>query len=83
MSEMQSTLDRLETRIDHQAARIDALYRLLKLRGILPEPPENGTGDAFCDELVQIEDSPLAREVHRQSARRPTARLHVGNATGV
>jgi hypothetical protein len=31
--------DRLEARIDRQAARIDALYRLLKERGLIDEDP--------------------------------------------
>lgn len=32
-----AALDRLEARIDHQAARIDELFRLLKERGLIEE----------------------------------------------
>jgi hypothetical protein len=32
-----AALDRLEARIDHQAARIDELFRLLKERGLIDE----------------------------------------------
>jgi hypothetical protein len=72
-----TTLDRLEARIDHQAARIDEVFRLLKGRGLIERPADVPT-DALCDELVQIEDSPLARE--RSPEPLP---LHVGEATGV
>lgn len=81
MNEMHSTLDRLEARIDHQAARIDALYALLEARGLLQLPVDAGRGDAFFDELAEIEDAPIAREVQARTRRQ--ARLHVGEATGV
>jgi hypothetical protein len=42
-----AALDRLEARLDHQAARIDELFRLLKERGLIEEDPA---------------DVPLARE---------------------
>jgi uncharacterized coiled-coil protein SlyX len=73
----QTTLDRLEARIDHQAARIDELFRLLKARGLIQDPADVPS-DALCDELVQFEDSPLARERNTE----PTP-FHVGEATGV
>jgi hypothetical protein len=34
-----ATLDRLEARIDHQAARIDELFRLLKAHGLVEDDP--------------------------------------------
>ena len=68
-------LDRLEARLDHQAARIDELFRLLKARGLIQDPADV-PNDALFDELVQVEDSPLAREKCAQP-------LHVGEATGV
>jgi hypothetical protein len=68
MREMHSTLDRLEARLDYQAARIDALYRLLGTRGVLP---------------ARVEDEPLVREIHAAPARHAPIRLHVGDATGV
>jgi hypothetical protein len=42
-----AALDRLEARIDHQAARIDELFRLLREHGLIDEDPA---------------DVPLARE---------------------
>lgn len=76
MHEIQHTaLDRLEARLDHQAARIDELFRLLKARGLIPDLAALST-DALFDELVQIEDSPLARETRAEP-------LHVGETTGV
>jgi hypothetical protein len=76
MHELQHTaLDRLEARIDRQAARIDELFRLLKARGLIQDPA-GVPNDALFDELVQVEDSPLARE-------RRALPLHVGEATGV
>lgn len=85
MTEMHSSIDRLEARIDHQAARIDALYALLQARGVLPRPAEAGRGDALFDDLpdLEVEDSPLERERRATSARPPRTRLRVGTATGV
>lgn len=68
MTAMHSTVDRLEARIDYQAARIDALYRILEASGVLP---------------ARVEDEPLVREAHAGSARHTPIRLHVGDATGV
>jgi hypothetical protein len=70
-----TALDRLEARIDHQAARIDEVFRLLKARGLI-EDPTDVPDDALFDELVEVEDSPLAREKRAEP-------LHVGQATGV
>jgi uncharacterized coiled-coil protein SlyX len=70
-----TTVDRLEARIDHQAARIDELFRLLKAHGLILDPAY-APNDVLCDELVQIEDSPLSREKRAEP-------LHVGEATGV
>jgi hypothetical protein len=83
MSEMHSTLDRLEARIDYQAARIDTLFELLDARGILRRSANGVEGDALFDGLVQIEDTPFARERHVRTSRPRSIRLHVGDATGV
>jgi hypothetical protein len=87
MTEMSSTIDRLEARLDYQAARIDALYALLQERGVLPRPADAGRGDALFDEVLELEDAPLERERRarpsRPSRTRPRTRLHVGTATGV
>lgn len=83
MTEMSSTIDRLEARLDYQAARIDALYALLQARGLLSRPADAGKGDALFDDLLDVEDAPLERERHTLSSRRPGRRVHVGTATGV
>ena len=83
MSDMQSSLERLETRLDYQAARLDALYRMLETAGVLPRPARRGRGDALCDELFQVENSPLARQQRKPAAKRRASRFHVGDATGV
>ncbi len=83
MSSIYPSLDRLEARIEHQAARIDALYRRLEERGVIPGPADAGTTDALCDELVQIEDAPLARARRSRPVRRRATRLRVGNSSGV
>ena len=60
MSEFHSLLDRLEGRIEYQAARIDALYRTLEEHGLLaPAEPDPAQEELF-DELLQVEDAPLA-----------------------
>ena len=83
MDEIHATLDRLETRLEDQAARVDALYALLELRGILPRRADVGRGDAlFDDESEGLDLSDRRRERPRPSVRR-AARLHVGTATGV
>jgi hypothetical protein len=83
MNDMHSSVERLEARLDYQAARLDALYRMLETAGVLPRPARRGRSEAFFDELFQVEDSPLAREPHKPPAKRRAARFHVGNATGV
>jgi hypothetical protein len=60
MSELHSLLDRLEARLDYQAARIDALYRTLDEHGLLaPAEPDPAQEELF-DELLQVEDAPFA-----------------------
>jgi hypothetical protein len=81
MDEMRAAMDRLEARLDHQAGRIDALYELLELRGIVPRSVGTARGDAF--------DDPDTRDlcsVWKQRSRptmRRSSRFHVGDATGV
>jgi hypothetical protein len=83
MREMPSSVDRLETRLDCLAARVDALYSLLEARGIVPSP-DGEVRDSLFDELLQIEEAPFARERRAPRTRRRTAgRLHVGSASGV
>ena len=57
MTDTHSTNDRLEARLDYQAARIDELYRLLEEHELLT-PPATDSDDLF-DELFDVEDSPL------------------------
>jgi hypothetical protein len=83
MSKTHSSLERLEARIDYQAARLDALYRMLETRGVLPRPVRAGRGDALFDELFHVEEAPFARQRRERPPRRRPARLHVGDATGV
>jgi hypothetical protein len=45
MNETQATLDRLERRLEEQTARIDALYRMLERRGLVPRAVEAGRGE--------------------------------------
>ena len=78
MNEMYSPLDRLEARVDRQAARIDTLYAILAARGLLARPLDRLNGD----ELGEIEDAPIAREVQAPPQRR-RAHFRVGDATGV
>jgi hypothetical protein len=82
MNETHVTLDRLERRIEDQTARIDALYQLLELRGILPRSVEVGRGDALSDEESAALDLPSWHETPRPTRRRAT-RFHLGTATGV
>ena len=72
MDEMHAALDRLEARVDHQAARIDALYEMLELRGVLPRS-------------IGPEARDLRFVLKRKSpAERPrSTRIRVGDATGV
>jgi hypothetical protein len=84
MSEMHATLDRLETQIEDQAARIDALYALLELRGILPRRADVGRGDAlFDDESEGLDLSCRRQERPQPTVRRAAPSFHVGEATGV
>jgi hypothetical protein len=73
MTRIYPSFDRLEARIDHQAARIDELYRLLEVRGIIPAP----------DEPDRAEDAPVSRERLAGHPLRRATTLHVGEATGV
>lgn len=84
MNEMRASLDRLEMRIEDQAARIDALYALLELRGIFPRKADAGKGDALFD--AEAEDLGLScrwQERPQPTVRRAVPRFHVGDATGV
>jgi hypothetical protein len=83
MNEMHATLDRLETRIEDQAARIDALYALLELRGILPRRVDVGRGDALFDDSAELNLSCRRPERPQPTVRRAAPRFHVGEATGV
>jgi hypothetical protein len=84
MNEMHATLDRLETRIEDQTARGDALYRLLELRGILPRRVDVGRGAAlFDDDSAELDLSCRWQERPETTVRRAAPRFHVGEATGV
>lgn len=84
MTEVHSSADRLEARLDHLSARVEALYSMLEARGILTKPADTASGDALFDELVQIEEAPFARERRAVPTRRRTpTRLRVGSCDGV
>jgi hypothetical protein len=83
MNEMQTTLDRLERRIEDQTARIDALYALLELRGILPHAADAGRGDALFDDESEAPDRSCGWHEKPRPTRRRATRLRVGEATGV
>ena len=83
MDDTHVALDRLEARIEDQAARIDALYRLLELRGILPRGVGTGRGDALSDEGSETVDFSGGWEGKRRPAVDRRAHFHVGEATGV
>jgi hypothetical protein len=83
MTEMHSLLYRLEARIDHQAARIDALHRELEERGILADATQAHAVDPLFDELVDPEDAPFAIGIGHEPRPRRATRLRVGDATGV
>ena len=76
MTNRHGSLERLESRIDYQAARIDELYRMLELHGIA-RPVDAGRRD------VLDEDAPLTAEQFERATRPPATRLRVGTATGV
>jgi hypothetical protein len=72
MDETNAALDRLEARIDQQAARIDTLCEMLEQRGVLPR----STGPEARDlSSVWKRKSPPARP--------RSTRIRVGEATGV
>jgi hypothetical protein len=71
MNEMNSAVERLEARLECQAARIDALYALLEERGVA------------TDRRSPIEKAPRIRPRSRGPRRRPHSRIHLGTATGV
>jgi hypothetical protein len=83
MIETHATLERLETRIEDQAARIDALYGLLELRGILPRGVDAGSCDALFDDEPDVVDLSYRREAPRRPKARRAAHFHLGDATGV
>lgn len=83
MNETHVTLDRLEARLDAQEARIEALYGMLELRGLLPRPVGAGRGDALHDEDWESPDLAPARQETRAPAKRRARRMRVGTATGV
>ena len=82
MNEMHATLDRLEIAIEDQSERIDALYGLLELRGILPRGDEAGRGDTLFDDESKARDLSGGWKGRRRPAARAT-RFHLGEATGV
>ena len=69
MDEMHAALDRLEAQIEDQTARIDALYALLELRGILPQP--------------EAPDVSCGWDGQRRPTARRARHFHLGEATGV
>ena len=79
MSEMHTALERLERRIEDQTARIDALYELLEVRGVLPHEADALRGDALFDD----EEEALDLTCGWKDTPRRLARFHVGDATGV
>jgi hypothetical protein len=78
-----SSLERLEARIDHQAARIDEIYHLLKARGMLSDSVAAEVRGALFEEFVPFEDAPLTRERRAEPTLHRSTRLRVGQATGV
>jgi hypothetical protein len=83
MSDLEDKIDRLEARIDHQAARIDALYRALEREGIFPRPETGMPPDASsADAAWEVADVPANRQRTPAPVRR-AAGFHLGTATGV
>lgn len=82
MNEMHSTLDRLEARLDYQAARIDALYRALERHGVDVDDAVP-RGDALFDDAVEARDVGYARRPRRARPARRATRLRLGQGTGV
>jgi hypothetical protein len=83
MDETHLALDRLETRIEDQAARIDALYGLLEARGLLPRGVGTGRGDALFDDESEALDRSGGWKGRRRPAADRATRFHLGEATGV
>ena len=83
MDEMHAALDRLETRIDDQTARIDALYELLEQRGMLPPTVAAARGGSLFDDASEARDRSFVWKQKPRPTRRRATRLRVGNATGV
>jgi hypothetical protein len=83
MNETHPTLDQLEHRIEDQSARIDALYALLELRGILPHATKACRGDAFFDDESEFLDLSCGWNEKPRTRGRRMARFQLGNATGV
>jgi len=82
MREMGNTIDRLEARIDLQAARIDALYEILERNGISPRPA-TGSGDAPSVEPVEVRAARSNKRRKTPPRSRRAAGFHLGTATGV
>lgn len=76
MSETHATLDRLETQIEEQPGRINALYELLELHGILSRDAATAKGDA-------MHGLPHGRKRDRPPLTRWARGFHIGTATGV
>lgn len=84
MNETHSALDRLEARLDRQAARIDALYEMLEQRGVLPQSVATLEGDgAEPDAHAESRDPCSVWKRTSPPARRRPTRIHLGDATGV
>jgi hypothetical protein len=86
MDESRSALDRLEARLEHQAARIDALYEMLEERGVLPQAAATLDEEWFgAEPEAHPESRDLCSVWKRTSppARRRPTRIHLGDATGV
>jgi hypothetical protein len=83
MSEMQDKLDFLEARIDHQAARIDALYRALEREGILPRPVTGDRRETSPDETWEVARVASSQPGKKPARTRRAAGFHLGTATGV
>lgn len=78
MTDRYSRIDRLEARVDYQAAEIDALYHALERRGIITRPVDAETRDAPHQEARVIEQPRRVRPVARRAKG-----FHLGDATGV
>ena len=79
---MHAAIERLEARIDHQGARIEALYEMLELRGVIPRSISTLKSDPRYGSDPEARDPCSVWKRKSPPARRPT-RIHVGDATGV